>query len=88
MTIIFISGAEIIFVFMVVLLVFGAKKVPDIAKTLGKSVQQVKNASKDFRKEIEKTSSNKGIDTKEIVDEVQNIKTEINKIKNTVTRKR
>ena len=46
MTIIFISGAEIIFVFMVVLLVFGAKKVPDIAKTLGKSVQKVKNASK------------------------------------------
>ena len=88
MTIIFISGAEIIFVFMVVLLVFGAKKVPDIAKTLGKSVQQVKNASKDFRKEIEKTDSNQGIDTKEIVDEVQNIKTEINKIKNTVTRKR
>ena len=41
MTIIFISGAEIIFVFMVVLLVFGAKKVPDIAKTLGKSVQKV-----------------------------------------------
>ena len=81
MTIIFISGAEIIFVFMVVLLVFGAKKVPDIAKTLGKSVQQVKNASKDFRKEIENTASNQGIDTKEIVDEVQNIKTEINKIK-------
>ena len=87
MTIIFISGAEIIFVFMVVLLVFGAKKVPDIAKTLGKSVQQVKNASKDFRKEIENNASNQGIDTKEIVDEVQNIKTEINKIKNTVTRK-
>ena len=86
--ILFISGAEIIFVFLVVLLVFGAKKVPDIAKTLGKSVQQVKNASKDFRKEIEKTASNKGIDTKEIVDGVQNIKTEINKIKNTVTRKR
>ena len=88
MTIIFISGAEIIFVFMVVLLVFGAKKVPDIAKTLGKSVQKVKNASKDFRKEIEKTASNQGIDTKEIVDVVQNIKSEINKIKNTVTRKR
>ena len=86
--ILFISGAEIIFVFLVVLLVFGAKKVPDIAKTLGKGVQQVKNPSKDFRKEIEKTASNKGIDTKEIVDEVQNIKTEINKIKNTVTRKR
>ena len=86
--ILYISGAEIIFVFLVVLLVFGAKKVPDIAKTLGKSVQQVKNASKDFRKEIEKTASNKGIDTKEIVDGVQNIKTEINKIKNTVTRKR
>ena len=48
----------------------------------------MKNASKDFRKEIEKTASNQGIDTKEIVDEVQNIKTEINKIKNTVTRKR
>ncbi len=39
--ILFISGAEIIFVFLVVLLVFGAKKVPDIAKTLGKSVRNV-----------------------------------------------
>ena len=51
----FISGAEIIFVFMIVLLVFGANRVPDIARTLAKGIQQVKTASRNFREEIEKS---------------------------------
>ena len=34
----FISGAEIVFVFFIVLLVFGADKIPSIARTLAKGM--------------------------------------------------
>ena len=38
----FISGAEIVFVFFIVLLVFGADKISSIARTLAKGMTQVK----------------------------------------------
>ena len=84
----FISGAEIIFVFMIVLLVFGANRVPDIARTLAKGIQQVKTASRDFREEIEKSVEAQGLDTKELQKEVIDIKKELNEITGTVKRKR
>jgi len=84
----FISGAEIVFVFMIVLLVFGANRVPDIARTLAKGIQQVKTASQDFREEIEKSVEAQGLDTKELQKEVNDIKKELNEITGTVKRKR
>lgn len=84
----FISGAEIIFVFMIVLLVFGANRVPDIARTLAKGIQQVKTASRNFREEIEKSVEAQGLDTKELQKEVNDIKKELNEITGTVKRKR
>lgn len=84
----FISGAELVFVFMVVLLVFGANRIPEIARTLGKGIQQVKNASKDFREELEKSAEAQGLDTKELQKEVDDLKKEINEITGTVKRRR
>ncbi len=84
----FISGPEIVFVFMVVLLVFGANKMPDIARTVAKGIQQVKNASRDFREEIEKSAEAQGLDTKELQKEVNDLKKELNDITGTVKRKR
>ncbi len=37
--ILFISGGEIVLVMMLALLFFGAKAIPDIAKTLGKGMR-------------------------------------------------
>ena len=51
----FISGAEIIFVFFIVLLVFGADKIPSIARTLAKGMMQVRQATNDIKSEIQKT---------------------------------
>ena len=62
----FISGAELVFVFFVILLVFGADKVPDIARTLGKGMRQVRNATQDIKSEIEKSAEKQGLDTKQI----------------------
>lgn len=88
MVVYFISGPEIVFVFMVVLLVFGANKMPDIARTVAKGIQQVKNASRDFREEIEKSAEAQGLDTKELQKEVNDLKKELNDITGTVKRKR
>ena len=38
----FISGAEIVFIFFIVLLIFGADKIPTIARGLAKGITQVK----------------------------------------------
>ena len=51
----FISGAEIVFVFFIVLLVFGADKIPTIARTLAKGMTQVRQATNDIKSEIQKT---------------------------------
>jgi len=84
----FISGAELVFVFMVVLLVFGANRLPEIARTLAKGIQQVKNASRDFRQELEQPEEAQGFDTKELRKEVEDLKKEINEITGTVKRRR
>lgn len=55
MMLLFISGAEIVFVFFIVLLVFGADKIPSIARTLAKGMTQVRNATNDIKSEIQKT---------------------------------
>jgi len=38
---------ELIVIFLIILILFGAAKLPEIAKALGKSIQEFKNASKD-----------------------------------------
>lgn len=43
-----IGGWELLLIFFIVLLVFGAKRLPDIAKSLGKSVQEFKKAKDDI----------------------------------------
>ncbi len=45
---------ELILIFLIVLLLFGANRLPDIAKALGKSIREFKKASKDFSDEITK----------------------------------
>ncbi len=51
----FISGAELVFVFFIVLLVFGADRIPGIARTLAKGMTQVRQATNDIKTEIQKS---------------------------------
>lgn len=52
----FISTTEIIFAGIMIVLLFGAKKVPEIARGLGKGIREFKNATSDIQEEIRKTS--------------------------------
>jgi|SaaInl7_200m_RNA_FD_contig_41_704561_length_1033_multi_6_in_0_out_0_2 sec-independent protein translocase protein TatA len=46
---------EILLVFLVVLLLFGAKRIPEIAKGLGKGITEFKRGMQDVKDEIETT---------------------------------
>ena len=43
---------EIILIFVVILLLFGAKKLPELARGIGKSMGEFKKAREDFEHEI------------------------------------
>ena len=48
-TFLFIGTAEVMVILVIVVLVFGADKIPEIAKGLGKGMRSLKDASKDIR---------------------------------------
>jgi sec-independent protein translocase protein TatA len=47
---------EILVIGLFVLIFFGAKKIPDFMKGLGKGVREFKDAVKDVKKEVEETT--------------------------------
>tara|TARA_B100000029_G_C16783380_1_gene670161 strand:- start:9 stop:200 length:192 start_codon:yes stop_codon:yes gene_type:complete len=54
----FIGGTEIIVILLFIVMFFGSKKIPDLAKGLGKAIREVKDASNDIQKEIRNSTSN------------------------------
>jgi sec-independent protein translocase protein TatA len=79
----FISGAEIVFVFFIVLLVFGADKIPSIARTLAKGMTQVRQATNDIKSEIQKTTN---VDVKNPTKSItQDLKKEVEEVKKDFT---
>ena len=50
-----LGGMELILIFAIVILLFGAKKLPELAKGLGKSIKEFKKASNEDDDETEST---------------------------------
>jgi sec-independent protein translocase protein TatA len=48
-----IGMPEIILILLLVVFLFGAKKIPDLARGLGRGIREFKDASKEVKKEIE-----------------------------------
>lgn len=48
-----IGGPEMIVIGLVVLVLFGAKKIPEFAKGLGKGIREFKDAVKDVKHEVD-----------------------------------
>ena len=47
-----LGTGELILILLVILLLFGAKRLPDLARGLGKSIQEFKKASKEAENDI------------------------------------
>jgi sec-independent protein translocase protein TatA len=58
-----LGWSELLIIFFIILIIFGPRKLPEVAEAMGKSIQKFKKASKDARREIE--SGIEDVDTKD-----------------------
>lgn len=70
--ILFIGGPEIVIIILVVVMLFGSKKIPEIARGLGKGMRELKDASNEIKKEIRSSANS-------IKEEVQNVEKDLEK---------
>ena len=71
-TYLFISGQEIFIIMVVALILFGAKKIPDIAKGLGKGMREFRKATDDIKREFNES-------TKDVQDDIKDVSDTLNK---------
>ena len=90
--VLFISGGEIALIIFILIMVFGADKIPDIARTLGQTIKSVRNATDEIKSEITNSSEkytkdfNLDID-KKIGEEAEKVKEEIDEITGPIKRR-
>ncbi|MCC5919879.1 MAG: twin-arginine translocase TatA/TatE family subunit [Cyclobacteriaceae bacterium] len=61
-----LGGWEVLLIFMALLLLFGAKRIPELARGLGKGIREFKDATNEVKDSIEKgDSGNQGSTKKE-----------------------
>lgn len=59
------SFAETIFLFILALVIFGPKKLPEIARQVGKYLNEFKRASNEFKAQIEQEISHLDVETRQ-----------------------
>lgn len=69
-----LGGGEVVLILFVILLMFGGKGIPSIAKALGKGIREFKNATNDIQRDIQQSTG--GI-TQQVNEQIQEIKKEI-----------
>lgn len=69
------GGGELFFIVLVIIMFFGAKRIPEFARMLGKGIKELKNATNDIQREI-KDSASSITDLKDKVD----IKKQVNNL--------
>ncbi|MBP6556814.1 MAG: twin-arginine translocase TatA/TatE family subunit [Flavobacterium sp.] len=74
---------ELIFIIFIALMLFGSDKVPEIARTIGKVMAQLKNATNEIKSEIQKSAEVQEINssvkelTSTFTDEVDKVKSNV-----------
>jgi TatA/E family protein of Tat protein translocase len=81
-TFVFLSGGELILVFLAFLLLLGSNKIPELARGLGKGLREFKRATDDIKKEINQSTD--GI-SNEISESVGGIRKNITDITSNLT---
>lgn len=52
-----IAGSEVLVILIFILMFFGSKSIPGIARTMGKTIRQIKDASSELQHEIKKSGA-------------------------------
>jgi len=86
---------EMIVIGVIILLIFGAKRLPEIGKGLGKTAKEIKDISRDMKKSKEKKGEEQGVeppkegeaketlldDIKPVVKDMKDIKEKADKVR-------
>lgn len=75
-----LSGGEVAIIFLFILIFFGAESIPTIARSFGKIMYQIKNATDDIKRDIKESTDNikKDImDQADISNPIEEIKKEL-----------
>ena len=85
----FISGGEIFLILVVIVMLFGADKIPEIARGLGKGMRQIKDATNDIKNEINESAKSNTVTTdvtKSLNENVTEVKDAIDEITGPIKR--
>ncbi|MCI4445734.1 MAG: TatA/E family twin arginine-targeting protein translocase [Candidatus Aminicenantes bacterium] len=67
---------ELIVIFVIALLIFGPKKLPEVGKSVGRAIHEFKKASDELRNKVEEE-----INASEIKTEIKNVQTGLTEFK-------
>lgn len=83
----FIGGPEVFIIVLIVVLFFGADKIPEIARGLGKGMRQVKDATNEIKNEINESAKAENVDiNKNIKEQVEEVKENIDDLTGSIKR--
>ena len=81
--VLFISGQEIVILALAVLILFGSKKIPEMARGLGKGMREFRKAADDIKRELNQSAP----DIKSGLDDIgKDIKKSAEELKNDFTK--
>ena len=66
-----IGGAEIVFILLIIVMLFGADKIPELARGLGKGIREVRTAANDIKSEITNSTTSDDETLKKFKDKVE-----------------
>ena len=85
----FISGPEIGFIIFIVVLLFGADKIPEFARGLGKGINNIKHATNEIKQEIKISKDKVDQDSDvsvQVKKEIDKVKSEIDSVTGSIKR--
>lgn len=80
-----LGSTELLFILVMALVFFGPRKLPQISKSLGKSLAEFRRASDDFKRTWEREVAIESGQTNSIASEPENISTDYSAVEPTVT---
>ncbi len=82
------GGGEIFLILVAAIMMFGSKRIPEIARGLGKGIREVRNATDDIKREIQKGINETESQIHEATRQAEKPAEELNEIAGAVTRKK
>lgn len=79
-----IGMPELILIFLVALLVFGPRKLPELGKSLGRGLAEFKRASDDLKRTIEDEIEQGKHEMASVRDEMTSVRSQVGDLRNTI----